>query len=153
MKCRKLLYMIALLLVLMLFSSCKKYEGPYIFFRQEHENIDRIEICSYNWKTDTKTVVATLTEAEANHMALDLAALNCKQYYPGDHSRTYGSFIVCIIYSDCEQEWIGPYNIGFVTSDGVKGLTNYYPASEAELWNLVVKHTDENALTQLKRTE
>ena len=130
--------------------SCKQYEGAYAFFRQDHGNIEKIDICAYDHANNkTRTVVATLTQEQEESFLADLAALQCKQYLPGDHTRSYGTFQICITYVDGELELIGPYNIGYVTAEGIGGLTNYYPASERDLWNIVAKYVDNEVLEQL----
>ena len=132
-------------------AGCKMYEGTYIFFRQDHGNVQKIEICDYDHKNNrTRTTVATLTQEQQESLLADLAMLPCKQYFPGDHIRSYGRFQICITYTDGELELIGPYNIGYVTAEGIACLTNYYPASEQVLWDLIAKYVDSDTIKSLK---
>ena len=148
---RKIVCFILALFLVPTLGGCKQYEGPYTFFRQEHGNVEKIEICAYDHKNNrTRTPVAILTHEQEESLLADLATLQCKQYLPGDHTRSYGRFQVCITYADGELELIGPNNIGYVTAEGVGCLTNYYPASEQELWNIIAKYVDSDALTKLK---
>lgn len=139
------------LIVVISLVGCQQYEGPYAFFRQDHGNVEKIDVCVYDHKNNrTRTVVATLTQEQEEAFLADLTALQCKQYLPGDHTRSYGTFQICITYVDGELELIGPYNVGYVTAEGTGCLTNYYPASERDLWNIVAKYVDNEVLEQLK---
>lgn len=138
------------LIMSLILVGCTFYEGPYTFFRQEQGNVKTIEICAYDSNTHTRTVVSTLSEDQELPFMADLALIHCKQYFLGDHSRAYGTFQICITYADGELELIGPYNIGYVTVYGAESLTNYYPASEQQLRDLVAKYVDVGVLALLK---
>lgn len=142
--------LVLVILLASLFFGCKTYEEPYTFFRQEHENVAKIELCAYDHKNDIRTPIATITEEQEGALLAELALLRCKTYFPGDHSRSYGRFQICITYTDGELELIGPYNIGYVTANGLACLTNYYPASEQDLWDLISKYVNEDILAQLQ---
>lgn len=116
------------------------YEGPYPF-RQDADNIEKVEIYENDYQTKTRTLIVQLAESEGSKLVSEIATLRCGKYAPGDHPRDYGSLIIYITYADSEVEMIGLHNIGFVNAEGREGLTHYYFDAK-RLYDLIVKYVD-----------
>lgn len=141
MKKSKLVSCIWVLVTLLITSvGCQQYKGQYTFWRQDSSNIEKIEICSYDWKNLTRTTYAELSESEAEEIVETISELECFEYFPGDHPREYGPIQVCIIYSDGEIEIIGFTNIGYISSNGVKHLTSYSIENPKELYDIICEY-------------
>lgn len=138
----------AFLLILVILASltgCSSEPFQYTF-RQDRNNIEKIEICSldyYNGKTIEPLI--SLAEKDIDRILLDLSSLECRKLSGLDSPRGYGKIIICIHYLDGEIEVIGTTNIGWITSDGDWHLTMNvfrYP----ELKTLLLKYVASDIL-------
>ena len=137
------------LFVLMLSTAgCTAYEGPYTFWRQDRSHIEKVEICSYNSFDKTQTVITTLSDT-AEALLDEISSLECLEYFPGDHPREYGPFVVCITYSDGEMELIGFTNIGYIKPDGVRCLTEYFIADSQEFFDVICKYVESDLVQDM----
>jgi hypothetical protein len=130
-----------LLCIALLFTvqGCS-YEGPYSF-RQDTSQVEKVEICEYDYTTGTRTLIMQLSEDKAQEMIKELAAMTCSRYGPGDHPREYGQLMICLTYTNNEVELIGISNIGWIDPDGNKHLTDYHFV-ERELFDLIVEYVN-----------
>lgn len=141
--------LLASLLMLALATGCESYSGPYIFWRQDRSNVEKVEICSYDRQTGTRTVIAELPDEDVENILDDISSLQCLEWGPGDHPREYGILLVCITYSDGEIELIGYINIGYITPEGVHGLTPYFIYDGREFYDLICRYVDESLLPDM----
>ena len=113
-------FMIAVLL-----SGCSNDTFTYCF-RQDSNNVEKIEICSYDHNSGTRTPIIKLEKGAENALMEELSALECHQFFPLDPILSYGDKVIYITYYDGEVEMIGEYNIGWITPSGKLNTTNYY---------------------------
>ena len=123
MKCKKMIALLLLITsVLMLVAGCQERKVDYSL-RQGQDNIEKVEICTYDDLTKTRTPIKELAESEYQQLITEFLEMSCVQYSPGDHPRDYGSILFCIYYNDREIEVIGQTNIGWISTDGTWHLT------------------------------
>lgn len=149
MKKSKLILCLLACIVLISAVGCKQYKGPYTLWRQDKSNIEKVEICSYDWKNLTRTTYAEFSDTEAEEIVDRISELECGEYFPGDHPREYGPIQVCIIYSDGEVEIIGFTNIGYISSKGIKYLTPYCIDEPKELYAIICEYVDTELLPDI----
>ena len=118
--------------------------------QQDRSNIEKIEICTLEWKDRQRItkVLATLPEKDFDEFAERLGALECYRYGLGDHPRSYGDIVICIEYSNSEGEVIGLTNTGKITSTGEWQRSNYY-FSYKEILKIASMYVDENLLKEV----
>lgn len=154
MKISKFFCVILVLLTLLIMQTgCQFYEGPYIFWRQDRSNVEKVEICSYDSYNKTRTVIAELNDNDADELLNEISTLECFSYFPGDHTREYGPIMVCITYSDGEIEMIGFTNIGYIRADGVRCMTTYSITHDnrEKLYYMICKYVDPDLLPDLSK--
>lgn len=145
---KRILCIFLCMMLLLAVVGCS-YEGPYPF-RQDASGIEKVEICEYDSKTNTRKLIIELEESEGQKLVAELATMKCEKYGPGDHSRNYGVLMICITYADAEIEMIGLSNIGFVDTEGREGLTNYFFDAKS-LYDLIVKYVDPALLPDVNK--
>lgn len=124
MKKRFFAVLLAIFSVVLLITGCQKQYVDYSL-RQDRENVVKIEICSYEDATRTRTPIVELSEDDSQQLLTEFSNMTCMKYFPGDHPRDYGIVLFCIYYADGEIEVIGESNIGWISSDGTWNLTDY----------------------------
>lgn len=137
MKRNKRILCIFLCVILLLAVEGCFYEGPYPF-RQDAHNIEKVEIYENDYQT--KTLIVQLEESEGLKLVSEIATMTVRTAGP-NHISDYGRLIIHITYEDGEVEMIGLHNIGFVTAEGRKGLTNYY-FDDKSVYDLIAKYVD-----------
>ena len=134
--------LLAIVLSVSAIAGCSQYKGPYTFWRQDKSNIEKIEICSYDWKTKTRTSLAELSDAEAEEIMSELSEIEFVEWFvppPSD----FGPHIICITYLDGEIEVIGSICTGYISPDGSEKLTYYGIAEESgSFYDLIGKYVD-----------
>lgn len=148
MKASKYFMSVLLCVVLLVAASCS-YEGPYSF-RQEVNNICKVEILTIDDETDTKTVVVQLSDEDGQLLVAELATMTCNRFGPGDHPRRYGQIAIGITYTDGQVEIIGLVNSGFIDADGREGLLDYFFDAK-ELYTLITKYVDPSLLPDVSK--
>jgi len=136
------------MVALAVLAGCGDYNGPYPF-RQDLGNVTRVEIYQYNHALQEQKLIAQLSDSDLQQFLSELDDLHVGTYGMGDHPRSYGLLIICLVYADGEIEKIGLTNIGYITSDGREELTHYlYDAKE--LFDLLAKYVDSEILSDLR---
>ena len=143
MKKSKLILCLLVCIVLISAVGCKQYKGPYTEWRQDKSNIEKVEICSYDWKTKTRTSLAELSDTEAEEIMSELSEMEFFEWFvppPSD----FGEHIICITYSDGEIDVIGSVCTGYINQDGTEKLTYYGISSEEPIsfYDLIEKYVD-----------
>ena len=138
---KRLLTILLFVFFVVITTGCQDKIVSYSM-RQSHENIAKIEICSYDDLTQTRIPIVELSENECQQLLAEFSNMTCLQYFPGDHPRDYGSILFCIYYNDGEIEIIGQTNIGWITSDGTWLLTKY-TFDWAEMKDLIKRYVPE----------
>ena len=141
MKWKKECCLVIVLVFCLMLSGCKLYEGPYTF-RQEAAAVEKVEICTYDKITKERTPIVELLGEDAKNIVSEFHAMDCHEYFPGDHPRTYGLIIFCIQYDNGETDVVGMYNIGWISAGGEWHLTDYY-FDWAEMRNMVERYVPE----------
>ena len=134
----RLLCIFLCVILLLVVEGCF-YEGPYPF-RQDVDNIEKVEIYENDYQAKTRTLIVQLEESDGQRIVSELATMTVKTSGP-NHIRDYGTLIIYITYADGEIEMIGLHNIGFVNTEGREGLTHYYFDAKS-LYDLIVKYVD-----------
>lgn len=120
MKCKKLLSaLLMIVFVPLLTTGCLSiYQRTYDYsFAQPLDQVEKVEICKYNYYTSTTTPLLVLDESQANALLTDIDALPCKKHF-GDSPMDYGEAVVYITYSNGEAEVIGIWNVAKVDISG-----------------------------------
>lgn len=123
---------IRLLVGILLFSlicacmlcGCQRKAYTYAF-NQDIASIRKVEICTYNYKTEEHSAVKELNEEEIESLCADIQDLKCYKWF-GDHATGFGAVIVYITYADGGAEIVGPVNTAWVDASGNWDLTAYY---------------------------
>jgi len=143
MKKSKLILCLLVCIVLISAVGCKQYKGPYTLWRQDKSNIEKVEICSYDWKTKTRTSLAELSDTEAEEIMSELSEMEFFKWFAPPPS-DFGEHIICITYSDGEIDVIGSVCTGYINRDGTEKLTYYGISSEEPIsfYDLIEKYVD-----------
>lgn len=139
---------LVLTILLATISGCELYEGLYTF-RQDQSNIEKIEVCSYDSYDRVITPIVQLSDYEEEQLLLKLSEMECFEYFPGDHPREYGQAVICIYYLNGEIEIIGITNIGWITPDGKRAMSQY-SFDWVEMQELILSLVDEDDLPELR---
>jgi len=150
----KLISFVLLFIIILSTSSCfgDYYRGPYVFWRQDRSNIEKIKICSYDKSSGTRSVIAELPKEATDEIIDEISTL---QFYeiPPEHPHDYSSIIVCVTYLDGEIELISFRNSGYISPDGKKQISGY--AMDYNSWilfyNMLSRYADENFLIEVKQ--
>ena len=149
----KLISFVLLFTIILSISSCffELYEGPYIFWRQDRSNIEKIEICSYDGQTEKRTVISELPKEATDEIIDEISTYRCGKTY-GDYPRDYCKIILCITYLDGEIEIISFVNFGYITVEGEQILIPYLmdPNNSHDLFLLMSKYVERDLLSDLK---
>ena len=108
-----------LLIILVSITFCGSEEPFQYTFRQDRNNIESVEICSFGQYPGSKMEpLVSLTEDEIDAVLSYLSSLECwkTSHHPPPYG--YGDIIICIKYLDGEMEIIGIPNNGWVTPSG-----------------------------------
>jgi hypothetical protein len=106
------------LVVLVSMMGCASDDPFQYQFRQDRDQIEKVEICAlYQYEKIIEPLVS-LTEDKIDAILSDLSSLECWEVNPLDSPRDYGSIIICIRYLDGEIEIIGTSNNGWITPEG-----------------------------------
>lgn len=107
-----------------LLSGCQRIVYRYSF-SHDISSVQKVEICAYDYKTETGTIIKTLTAEEQKSIYADIQDLKCYKWF-GDHATGFGAVIVYITYADGGAEIVGPVNTAWVDASGNWDLTAYY---------------------------
>lgn len=140
----------ALLMTLLVINSVTGCQRTYDYsFAQSIENIEKVEICEYDYYSHSTTLIAVLDTEDAESLLSEIDALACKRHF-GDHTSTYGEVVVYITYTDGTGEVIGLRNVAQVDEDGQWHIgIEYFDA--AEICALIMKYVDVNSLPDLSK--
>ena len=114
--------LIAILLIT--FVGCRIKNGSYPF-EQSLENVAKVEICQYDFETDSITPIVCLNENDYTSLLNDISKLD--PWRPGvDMPQGYGKLIVYITYENNEAEMIGSVRSARVDANGKRHGKPYY---------------------------
>lgn len=130
-----------------IFVGCESEES-YYQFRQDLQNVVTVSVCSYDLGTGTCTKIIDLNTEDRTALINILSTMKCKRYFPGDHPRDYGPLVITLTYADEEIELIGLTNIGWITPDGKRWLSDFY-FEEREVYDLICKFVDLSLLPDI----
>ena len=145
---------VAVLLITLFTSGCfwsrKTTPFPYEF-RQSPENIQKVEICSFEesrayGKPDIITPIVQLPDARISEFQRDVTGLECGLFSTYDPPRMFGDLLFVITYHDGEKELLGFINLGYVTPDGVSHYSLDYLRNRSELCKIFLKYADKETL-------
>ena len=115
-----------------------QYHGPYTFWRQDASQIEKIEICSYDYKTSTRTVLVELSEDEEKQILSEISSVEfCEKFHPD--VTDFGEYMICITYLDGEIEVIGSWSSGYISPDGEETFT-YLTMDDDIFYPLIEKY-------------
>lgn len=149
MKTHKALSACLLLFSLILtLASCNyqpRSQGQTYAFRQEHTNIEKIEICKYDHYARTRTPLAELSQTDMDLLLDDISSLKMDRFPMLDPILSYGDVVIVISYFDGEAEIIGITNIGWSTADGKLHTTKNCFAIK-DICAVIAKYVDAEVL-------
>ena len=141
----ELISFIIIITLLLSFASCffDVYRGPYIFWRQDRSNIEKIEVYTYQFLTSERTLIAELPKEATDEIIDEISTYQCSETF-GDFPREYTKIMLCITYSNGEIELLSLINIGYITPKGEQYITNYIwdLSAEQSLYNLICRYVD-----------
>lgn len=141
----KLISFVLLFVIILSTSSCffDVYRGPYIFWRQDRSNIEKIEVYTYQFLTSERTLIAELPKEATDEIIDEISTFQCCET-GGDFPREYSRIMLCITYSDGEVELLSLNNIGYITSEGIQQIMYYLWDENASksLYNLICKYVE-----------
>ena len=141
----------ALLMITVMTSitGCQDEPIPYAF-RQDKSNIEKVEICTHDFKNGRKVEpLVTFSGSDADEILADISTLEC--YWLGfDASREFGEIIICITYFDGEVEVIGTTNNGWIEPDGDWNVARHCCRS-SDLRLFLRKYVDPNTLEAISK--
>ena len=106
------------LVVLVSMMGCVSSDPFQYQFRQDRDQIEKVEICALYYNEKIIEPLVCLTEEKIDALLSDLSSLECWERGRLDSPRDYGSIIICIRYLDGEIEIIGTSNNGWITPEG-----------------------------------
>ena len=119
-------------------------------FDQDLSNIASVEICRYDYHTDSTTSIMCLDEDASMKLLKDIAALNSYKPWSGDGTRDYGEIVVYITYQNKEAEVIGMVHSASVDIKGEWWIKpDYFDYAE---WSAVImENVGEDVVPELKK--
>ena len=114
-----ILGMVLIIATMLTVAGCHRESWPYTF-RQDRSNIQKVEICSFEYQ-DRKEIAKPFVSFqgdEVNAILDDIEELTCYKLSPLDSSREFGQIVICIHYLNQEIEVIGTANNGWVDANG-----------------------------------
>lgn len=141
-KYKTFLTMVLLSSMLFLLCGCNQYKGPYVFWRQSRENIQKVEICTY--EDNVQTVIFELPADEVDTFLDEVSNLEYLQLI-GDHGITgYGLIAIVITYMDGEKEVISSSGIGYISQDGKSHISWYTCREIIKLYSIVYNYVPQD---------
>lgn len=117
----KLRILFTVMLILVLTSGCSFVSDCPYEFRQDFDQIKKIEIVKKEYdsiRTDTPIQLIKVLD-ESEHQAMIDAILDADGSYVGLEPGTgFGLYIIRIYYQNGEIELLGQYNNGYISPDG-----------------------------------
>lgn len=153
------LLLIACLLLSFVFTGCDigSSQPEVHSFRQDCDNVVKIEICSYDHSKMTRTWQAQfvdedcfsplvqLSGEDCDSLFQDILSLEIKKFYMIDPILDYGDVVILIHYADNEIEMIGITNIGWISPDGKLHTTDKHFEITA-ICDVISKYVDADVL-------
>ena len=135
------------LLIILITAGCQRiYEYS---FAQSKDNVEKVEICAYDYDTQTTTPLVVLNEGDTNELLQEIDAMECKRHF-GDHTQDYGEIVVYISYKNQTAEVIGLCNVAQVDKNGKWHIgIEYFDASQ--LCSLIMKYVNADLLPDLSK--
>ena len=141
-----------LLLIYILYFFLRPSPEPFKHtFRQDRQNVEKVEICAYEHEYDgdggTRESLFVLPESDVDGILADILSLDCRKFILLDPILDYGPLVITITYTDGEIEMIGFYNIGWFSPDGSLDTTlNRFDYTE--VCELMAKYADPEILAE-----
>lgn len=127
------------------------FDEPFSYtFRQERNNVEKVEICSYQHvynrrEGGTRIPLVSLSNEEIDKLWSDIPTLECKEFFPLDPILDYGDILIAITYCNGEVELIGVTNIGWISPDGDLTTSTYCFGIE-EICAIISQYADAKLL-------
>lgn len=145
-KMRAFAFFISVLVIINVTGCQRTYNYS---FAQSIENVQKVEICEYDYYSHSTTLIAVLDTEDADSLLSEIDALTCKRHF-GDHTSTYGEVVVYITYTDGTAEVIGLRNVAQVDKGGEWHIgIEYFDATQ--MCALIMKYVDEALLPDLSK--
>lgn len=129
-------------------------------FRQEYDNVVKIEIASYDhskrtnkWQAqfvdeDCFSLLVQLSDEDCGSLLQDILSLEIKKFYMIDPILDYGDVVILIYYANNEIEMIGITNIGWISPDG-KLYTTDKRFEISAICDVISKYVDAEVLNDV----
>ncbi len=115
---KKMCVVYLLFLILICMSGCRWLFTYSYSIDQSPDQVEKIEICKYDYKTEKLTSIKTLDEQEKETILTEIPLLTCRRHFPGNHRTDYGEIVIFITYKDNTAEVLGVWNVAKVDGDG-----------------------------------
>lgn len=145
--CKRCIWIVfAIGLVLSVCTGCKQKVYKYSFY-QSIDNVEKVEICGYDYYTHTVTSLKVLGSDDAKALLDDITALECYKHF-GDHVISYGVVVVYITYLNGEAEVIGFDNTASIDHNGEWWISSYN-FNDADFCSMILKYINKDQLPDL----
>ena len=155
-------FLIICMLLPLVFAGCDiRSSQPTVHnFRQEYDNVVKIEIASYDHSKRTNTWQAQfvdedcfsplvqLSDEYCGSLLQDILSMEIKNFYMIDPILDYGDVVILIYYANNEIEMIGITNIGWISLDGKLHTTDKRFDISA-ICDVIAKYVDAEVLNDV----
>lgn len=118
--------LLTLVIMLTVLTGCFLDKTFTYSFRQDRSNIEKVEICAFDYYNGKEITPITQMRGESVDILLaELSVLKCYLVTPFDPTITFGDKVICITYLNGEVEVIGKYNVGWISDDGKWHYSRY----------------------------
>ena len=137
------------LFLTLLFLICGCVYRDYTYeFDQPIENIEKVEIMTYDENTNTTSLLKELEKEEYTSLLHSITKLSCGKYF-GDGMRfSVGKSIIYITYVNGSAEVIGYDNNVHINSSGEWEIDMYY-FNDNEFYDLLSDYIDRDLLPSI----
>ena len=138
--------LVFVLLIAVAFTGCNFIDYTYSL-DQSMDNIQKVELCSYDYESNSTSLIIELDMETGKALLTEITALTCRKYF-GDHTSDYGPVVLYITYTNGEAEVIGMCNSASVDLTGEWWISIYY-FDDIQWCNTVLKYVDPEMVPQL----
>lgn len=129
-------------------SGCDLTPPVQYPFRQERENIQKVEICTYNDETRMRETLIELSESDVDSLLNDISALECYDHFSAPPILRYGDVIILITYQSGEAEMIGILRVSWFSAEGKEIRTGYF-FNIKDICAVIAKYVDPQVLKEV----
>lgn len=138
--------LIFVLLIAVAFAGCNFIDYTYSL-DQSMDNIEKVEICLYDYESDSTSFAVELEQEAASALLDDIMSLSCRVPF-GDTGDDYGPVVLYITYINGEAEVLGRLKSASVDLTGTWQMKSY-TFNGVEWCSTVLKYVDSELVPEL----